>query len=195
MLLLLLLLLFALAGSSNLTSFSSRELTNTRVACPAPAPAAAAAAAAAKTEDAADPRMETAVRETLPSPADVSRASLLLHSAPAPPYRMLLCSQAAGEGPYVLEWLLHHLLLGFDHVVLYDNNPSWSRDEMAARARPFQEAGWLTYVPWGNGPYAGNIEHQAAAHNHCGKHFAPHAKWVYTHTHPHTHSYCSDKAA
>ena len=38
------------------------------------------------------------------------------------PYRVLLCAIAKMENPYLREWVEHHKRLGFDNIVLFDNN-------------------------------------------------------------------------
>lgn len=37
-------------------------------------------------------------------------------------YRILICAILKDETPYLIEWIEHHLKIGIEHFVLYDNN-------------------------------------------------------------------------
>ncbi|GAA5845198.1 hypothetical protein JCM9279_004797 [Rhodotorula babjevae] len=71
---------------------------------------------------------------------------------PSAPYRLLLGTVQRAEGPALVEWVLHHLALGVDHLVVFDSNPSASASSPAAvaetrdRILPFVELGWVTLV-------------------------------------------------
>ena len=49
------------------------------------------------------------------------------------------------EARFLPEWLAHHLSLGVEHVVIYDNN---STDGTSSVVAPFVERGLVTVVPW-----------------------------------------------
>jgi len=49
------------------------------------------------------------------------------------------------EGPYLLEWIAWHKLIGFDRIVIYDNESADSGPELLAR---LQEAGEIVHHPW-----------------------------------------------
>lgn len=57
----------------------------------------------------------------------------------------LLCAIVRNEGRYLEEWAAFHLAIGFDHIVLYDN------DSTDASPALFARRGWpryVTVVPW-----------------------------------------------
>ncbi|MBS6704467.1 MAG: glycosyltransferase family 92 protein, partial [Alistipes indistinctus] len=37
-------------------------------------------------------------------------------------YHMIICAILKDETPYLVEWVEHHLGIGVEHFVLYDNN-------------------------------------------------------------------------
>ena len=49
------------------------------------------------------------------------------------------------EGSYLKEWLDYHLLAGVEHFYIYDND---SPDNQAEVAKPYVEAGLVTYIPF-----------------------------------------------
>jgi hypothetical protein len=49
------------------------------------------------------------------------------------------------EARFLPEWLAHHIGLGVEHVVVYDNN---SNDDIRTVIEPFVREGLVTYVPW-----------------------------------------------
>lgn len=62
-----------------------------------------------------------------------------------PPLALSICAIVKDEGPYLLEWLAHHRLVGVQHFVLFDNGSSDGTSELLhALAR----AGVLDHVPW-----------------------------------------------
>ncbi|GAA5845197.1 hypothetical protein JCM9279_004796 [Rhodotorula babjevae] len=72
---------------------------------------------------------------------------------PSAPYRLLLGTVQRSEGPALIEWVLHHLALGADHLVVFDSTPTPSSapsSSIAAESRdlilPFVELGWVTLV-------------------------------------------------
>lgn len=43
--------------------------------------------------------------------------------------RFVLVATAKNEGPYLLEWVAHHLLLGFDDIIIFQNDSDDTTDE------------------------------------------------------------------
>ena len=37
-------------------------------------------------------------------------------------YNIIICAILKDETPYLIEWVEHHLQIGVEHFVLYDNN-------------------------------------------------------------------------
>ena len=37
-------------------------------------------------------------------------------------YNAIVCAIAKDEDPFLKEWVVYHLILGFDHIIIYDNN-------------------------------------------------------------------------
>ena len=60
-------------------------------------------------------------------------------------YDLSIVAILKNEGPYLKEWLDYHLLAGVDHFYLYDND---SPDNQAEVAKPYVEAGLVTYIPF-----------------------------------------------
>ncbi|SCV68172.1 BQ2448_293 [Microbotryum intermedium] len=77
------------------------------------------------------------------SDAIVNRLDHLLENAPLPPYDFLIGTMERNEGPDILEWLLYHMLMGFQHFVVYDH---MSDDDTRERLLPLVELGWVTLV-------------------------------------------------
>ncbi len=61
----------------------------------------------------------------------------------APP-RHVLISSMKNEGPFVLEWVAHHLVLGFDRIIVASNDCVDGTDRMLAA---LAEAGHIAHVP------------------------------------------------
>lgn len=78
------------------------------------------------------------------------------------------------EGPFILEWVAHHLSIGFDHVFLASNDCSDGTDKIALR---LQELGHVTHLdnpgPWKHGPQGGAYE-RAMAHPKLAQ-----AEWIF----------------
>lgn len=55
----------------------------------------------------------------------------------------LVCCK--NEAPYILEWIEYHLLKGFEHFYIYDNE---STDNLACILRPYVDKGVVTLVSW-----------------------------------------------
>lgn len=72
--------------------------------------------------------------------------------------RCVLCAIAKNEAPYVLEWVAFHLAVGFDEIVIYDND---STDDLAGL---FRQTRWpVRIVPW---PTQAGRSPQGAAYDH-----------------------------
>ena len=76
--------------------------------------------------------------------------SLAAPRPPAPPpggrrWRLAAMIRVKDEARFLPEWLAHHLELGVEHVVVYDNN---SGDGTAEAIAPFVAEGTVTVVPW-----------------------------------------------
>ncbi|GAA5901075.1 hypothetical protein JCM8208_007609 [Rhodotorula glutinis] len=96
---------------------------------------------------------------------------------PLAPYRLLLGTVQRSEGPALIEWVLHHLALGADHLVVFDSTPpsapssssfSSSSPTPATAATdtrdlilPLVELGWVTLVRVDGPAHAAHV----GAHN------------------------------
>lgn len=58
-----------------------------------------------------------------------------------------LCAIAKNEGRYLAEWAVYHRMIGFDDILVYDNE---STDETGAVLRRLQDAGVLQFLSWPN---------------------------------------------
>lgn len=56
-----------------------------------------------------------------------------------------LCAIARNEGPYLIEWIAYHRLIGIDHIVLYSNDSDDGSDALLARLAAL---GLIDYRPW-----------------------------------------------
>ena len=56
-----------------------------------------------------------------------------------------LCLIAKNEARYLVEWLAYHRIVGFDEIVIYENN---STDESAAMLKKLDQAGMVTHRRW-----------------------------------------------
>lgn len=68
-----------------------------------------------------------------------------------PPRRAAICAIARNEAPYVAEWAAYHRILGFDQILVYENE---STDDTAAVLQTLEERGWLRALPWTAPPRA-----------------------------------------
>ena len=79
-------------------------------------------------------------------------------------YKFSICSIFKNEGPYLKEFLEYHLLMGFEHFYLYNNN---SDDNYKEVLQPYVESGIVTLVEWpvvpGQGPM---YDHWYATYRH-----------------------------
>jgi hypothetical protein len=58
--------------------------------------------------------------------------------------RHVLISNMKNEGPFVLEWVAHHLVLGFDQIIVASNDCTDGTDRLLAA---LAEAGFIAHVP------------------------------------------------
>ncbi|MEL6516386.1 MAG: glycosyltransferase family 2 protein [Pseudomonadota bacterium] len=59
------------------------------------------------------------------------------------PHRFLIVTNMKNEGPYILEWMAHHLALGFGHVIAVTNDCVDGTDEILQR---LQALGQVTHL-------------------------------------------------
>jgi hypothetical protein len=71
----------------------------------------------------------------------------LRRAAPVPKNSVAICAIAKNEGPYLAEWAIYHRLIGFDQILVFDND---STDDSAAVLTRLQEAGFLSFRDWPN---------------------------------------------
>lgn len=57
--------------------------------------------------------------------------------------RFLIVTKMKNEGPYILEWVAHHLSIGFDHIIAVTNDCTDGTDEMLER---LQQLGGVTHL-------------------------------------------------
>lgn len=87
-------------------------------------------------------------------PSDYVQTNLRFRPVPAPtvppPLTLAICAIVKNEGPYLLEWIAHHRLVGVEHFVLFDNG---STDNTSALLSGLAGAGIVDYVPWPDIPH------------------------------------------
>lgn len=81
-----------------------------------------------------------------------------------------LCAIVRNEIRSLVEWLAHHKALGFDEVVIYDNDSTDGTSEML---RVLDEAGEVVHLPW---PHSVGARPQRLAYEHARKHSD--ADWI-----------------
>jgi glycosyltransferase involved in cell wall biosynthesis len=62
--------------------------------------------------------------------------------------RVAVCAIMKNEAPYVAEWVAHHRLLGFDRILVYDND---STDGTTSILSDLRERGVIETIPWPSG--------------------------------------------
>ncbi len=62
-----------------------------------------------------------------------------------PAHQLTAMVRVKDEARFLPEWLAHHVNIGVEHVVIYDNN---STDGIASAVAPFVRRGLATVVPW-----------------------------------------------
>ncbi len=60
-------------------------------------------------------------------------------------YELTACLKFKNAAPFLAEWLEFHLLVGFEHFYLYNNNSS---DDYRASLEPYLRAGVVTFTEW-----------------------------------------------
>ncbi len=68
---------------------------------------------------------------------------------PLPPKGVAICAIARNEGPYLLEWLAYHRVIGVEHFLIFDND---STDGMSQMLKRLSGEGWLEVVSWPDQP-------------------------------------------
>ena len=66
---------------------------------------------------------------------------------PATRNSITLCAIMRDEGPYILEWVAFHKVIGFDRIAIYDNGSQDGGEKTLAR---LAEAGEISHVLWPN---------------------------------------------
>lgn len=75
--------------------------------------------------------------------------------------RVVICSCLKNEGPYLLEWVAYHRLLGVDGFLLFDND---SNDGTSELLRDLDRIGVVNRVEW---PTVAGVSPQISAFNHA----------------------------
>lgn len=89
-----------------------------------------------------------------------------------PPLTLAICAIVKDEGPYLLEWIAHHRLVGVQHFVLFDNG---STDGTTALLSGLARAGIVDHVPWPDIP---NVAAQRPAYIAGLARLADRCRWV-----------------
>ena len=98
-------------------------------------------------------------------------------------YHLAIAAIFKNETPYLEEWLEYHLLVGFDHFYLYDNDGSNEVRELLA---PYFRAGIVSHHPftWINGtrhdrptPFGGRDKNHIAF-DHAARHYHREFDWI-----------------
>ena len=81
-------------------------------------------------------------------------------------HRSLICALTRNEG-HLREWVVRHLLAGFGHIVLYDNNQVEKGIDLDIRPMlaPFVAAGAVTLVSWNQNASAAHLSNDAKNNN------------------------------
>jgi len=75
--------------------------------------------------------------------------------------RFGVVATARNEAPYLLEWIAHYRVVGFERIVIYDNQ---SNDDSWRILKPLAKAGVIDAVYWRNRP---KQHKQQSAYNHA----------------------------
>ena len=76
-----------------------------------------------------------------------------------------VCAIIRNEAPIITEWVLHHLLVGFKHVYVFDD---CSEDNLSEVMAPFIDAGYATLLFHEKDHVH---ENQGYAYNYCHEHY------------------------
>jgi hypothetical protein len=79
------------------------------------------------------------------------------------------CTIFRNEAPYLAEWVEFHLLVGFEHLYLYDNR---SEDDFAAVLAPYLAEGTVSVTDWPEFPG------QTSAYDHCLRTHGARWRWM-----------------
>lgn len=85
---------------------------------------------------------------------------------------LVVAAMFKDEGPYLAEWVGHHLAQGVDHIVLYDNASS---DDGASQVQPWVDSGHVTLIHWPEPKTKGS---QYAAVHHSLDLMRDRARWI-----------------
>ncbi|MFQ1702447.1 glycosyltransferase family 2 protein [Loktanella agnita] len=89
------------------------------------------------------------------------------------PHSKVIITTMKNEAPYILEWVAHHLIIGFDHIVVFTNDCTDGTDELLTR---LQELGYLTFRS--HKPGRGGV-HRSALRRARALNVVKEAEWVY----------------
>lgn len=91
------------------------------------------------------------------------------------PYYASICAIFQNEAPYLREWIEYHLLLGFEHFYLYNNN---SDDGYQTVLEPYINRGIVDLIEWPNDYVQDFDPVQKGAYNHCIKKNKSNTYWI-----------------
>ena len=85
-------------------------------------------------------------------------------------YNAIVCAIAKDEDQFLKEWVVYHLILGFDHIIIYDNN---SKHPISSILSDYINEGLVTVqdYPLLEAP-------QLSAYFHCIKNWKEKANWI-----------------
>ncbi|WP_051340715.1 glycosyltransferase family 92 protein [Azospirillum halopraeferens] len=89
------------------------------------------------------------------------------------PHYLTVCAIARNEGPYLLEWIAYHRVVGVDHFVVFDNESTDAGPDMLAR---LAAEGIVTVVPWPGAAFSGGP--QIPAYDHAIHRFRDLTEWL-----------------
>jgi hypothetical protein len=78
-------------------------------------------------------------------------------------------TRSYNEGPFLIEWIAHHILSGIEHFYIYDNG---STDDTAAILEPLVHQGLVTYVYMPSKPISPHAE------RHFLRNYAADTEWI-----------------
>ncbi|MFV3126358.1 glycosyltransferase family 92 protein [Niveispirillum sp. KHB5.9] len=111
------------------------------------------------------------------TPVEVTLPDTIFRPVPPPasppPLTLAVCAILKNEGPYLLEWIAHHRLVGVEHFVLFDNG---STDETGPLLSGLARAGIVDYIPWPDIPH--NVAAQRPAYMAGLARLAERCRWV-----------------
>ena len=81
-----------------------------------------------------------------------------------------VCASIKNEGPYLLEWIEYHRMLGVEHFYIYDNN---SIDDPQEILKDYIDKGIVEYKVWPMHPYG-----QIGAFKDCIQKYKDHSYWI-----------------